>query len=658
MQPKHMPRGLASPAISLEVFGFTAPFDWAMAGATRSRSRRVGGFGLTRTMLERFLRFISADRTGDSGYLLRVLRGQGKAHWKGYALVVLLMGVSAAATASFAYLVSHVINDVFFKRGFASVAVLCIAVMALFCAKGFATYFQAVFLARINNRINAENQQRMFDKLVQEGMEYFADRHSSHFTARFMQGASAEAGVLNVLVLALGRDLLSLIGLATVMIVQNPVMSLVGFIVMPPAVIGVRKLVKRVKALSMVRFTKGADILMLMQETLSGFRVVKAFNLEDEMRRRIRADIIAVEAAANKIARVSNRSSPIMEALGGVAIGLVLLYGGYLILQTSAPPGEFVSFIGAFLLAYEPAKSIARMNIDLGGNIVNLHILYELLDSQPAEDDDRHKPVLAVGKGRVEFIDVDFAYRPGVPVLRQACFVAAPGQVTALVGLSGGGKSTIFSLLLDFYRPQGGAIAIDGRAISGFTRKSVRASIAYVGQEPFLFGGTFRENIMCGKPGATEAEMIAAAEAANAHDFIMGFPQGYDAQVGEGGSQLSLGQRQRVAVARALIKDAPIVLLDEPTASLDSESEYKVREAIQRLCAGKTTLVIAHRLNTVVDADCIHVVERGAIVESGRHEDLLRKGGRYATFFRLQFPESTEALPAAAEEVALDPVMS
>jgi ABC-type multidrug transport system fused ATPase/permease subunit len=610
---------------------------------------------LTRTILERLRRSTPSD--GDYRRVRRALTEQGKEHWKSYVVVVLLMAVVAATTALFAYLVSHVINDVYFRRGFGSVAMLCITVMMLFCVKGFANYFQAVMLARVSNRITAQNQQRMFDKLVREGMEYFADRHSSRFTASFLQGASAVSGVLNVLLLALGRDLLSLIALVVVMVVQNPVLSLFGIVVMPPAVIGVRKLLKRVKALARVQFSTGANILLLIQETVKGFRVVKAFNLEDEMSRRIGQDIAAVEVTANKIARVSNRSSPIMETMGGGAIGLVLMYGGYLVLKTGAPPGEFISFIGAFLLAYEPAKSIARTNIDLGNTMVGLRIFYDVIDSPAAEADDSDKPSLTVSEGGVEFIDVDFAYRPGEPVLRDMSFVAAPGQVTALVGPSGGGKSTILSLLLDLYHPQRGAIAIDGRPIGDFARKSVRANIAYVGQEPFLFRGTIRDNIMCGRPGGTEADLIAAAEGANAHDFITSFAQGYDTQVGEGGSQLSLGQRQRVAVARALIKDAPIVLLDEPTASLDNESEYKVRDAIARLCAGKTTLVIAHRLNTIIDADCIHVVEQGAIVESGRHGDLLRKGGRYATFFRLQFPGNQEHLAAPVEERVLAAVL-
>jgi ATP-binding cassette subfamily B protein len=435
-------------------------------------------------------------------------------------------------------------------------------------------------------------------------------------------------------------------------------MSFTSALVIPPAVLGVRNLVKRVRAIASTQFARGANILQTMQETVQGFEVVKAFNLEGAMRRRIAEDITSVEQASNKMARVSNQSSPLMEALGGCAIALVLLYGGYRVLKTDAPPGQFVSFVTAFLLAYEPAKRIARLNIDLTGALVGVRVLFDLLDSPPAEPDDSNKPAFNGGAGIVEFADVRFSYRPGEPVLRDMCFTAEPRRVTALVGPSGGGKSTIFNLLLRFYDLGSGTIAVDGRSIDQVSRKSLRANIAYVGQEPFLFRGSIRENIRCGKPEATEAELIAAATAAFAHDFIMSFPLGYDSPVGEFGSQLSPGQRQRVAVARALIKNAPIVLLDEPTASLDGESEQKVQEAIRRLCAGKTTLVIAHRLNTIKDADCIHVVEDGAIVEFGPHAELLRKNGRYAAFFRLQFRGQEDQAPPAIERPPLSPVLA
>jgi ATP-binding cassette, subfamily B, bacterial MsbA len=578
------------------------------------------------------------SRDGDARLVYRVLVQYGLVHWRNYATAFILMAISAGSTAAAAYLLGPAVNAIYSDKDLLALLVLCVATVVLFCAKGIAAYGQAVLLARISNRITAENQLRIFDKLIQEGIGYFADRHSSDFTARALYGGSAVGSVLSQLVLALGRDIMSLIALFAVMVMQNPMMSLIGVLVMPPAVFGVRKLIRRVKSIATLQFAKGAHILQVMQDTAQGFRVVKAFNLEDAMRQRIAQDIDSVEQAANKMARVSNRSSPLMETLGGCAIALVVAYGGYQALETGAAPGQFVSFIGAFLLAYEPAKRVARLNIDLGSGLVGVRVLFDLLDSPPAEGNDSSKPALRVAEGLIEFTEVVFSYRAGEPVLRSMCFIAEPRSVTALVGSSGGGKSTIFNLLLGFYVADSGTITIDGRDIADASRRSLRANIAYVGQEPFLFRGSIRDNILCGMPSATEAQTVAAAKAAFAHDFIMSFPLGYDTQVGEFGSQLSLGQRQRVAVARAFIKNAPFVLLDEPTSALDSESEHKVQEAIRHLCAGKTTLVIAHRLSTITHADCIHVVESGMIVESGQHDVLLRKGGRYATFFHQQFP--------------------
>jgi subfamily B ATP-binding cassette protein MsbA len=263
-------------------------------------------------------------------------------------------------------------------------------------------------------------------------------------------------------------------------------------------------------------------------------------------------------------------------------------------------------------------------------------VLYEVIDSPPGERTDDDRPPLKLTTGRLEFADVDFAYRPGAPVLDGISFVAQPGRVTALVGPSGGGKSTMLDLILRFYEIETGRILIDGQNIAAVSRASLRRQIAYVGQIVQLFRGTIRDNIALGRVGASEEEIVAAAKAAHAHDFILGFPAGYETPVGEHGMQLSGGQRQRVAIARALIKNAPIILLDEATASLDSESEQNVQEAIAELCKGRTTLVIAHRLATIMHADIILVVQDGAIVESGRHDELLRKSGRYADFYRLQ----------------------
>jgi ABC-type multidrug transport system fused ATPase/permease subunit len=579
---------------------------------------------------------ITDDPYGAAILIRRLVAEQGAAYWRRYLLAFVLMGVSAAATAGSAYVLGQVINKAYVDKDVRGIALLSGLTVLIFILKGAATYGHQVILSKISNAILANNQRRLFAKLMSESVAFFSERHSSEFLARLTSGAYSVTQVLSLLINAVGRDLLLLIGLVAVMVMQDPYMALLGFAVAPPAMLVLRKLVKRIKGLAHNQFTGTADILETMQESLQGIRTVKAFTLEQTMRERIDASITAVERNANKMARVSNRSSPLMETLGGLAVSGGLMYGGYSVVAMGATPGQFFSFLTAFLLAYEPAKRLARLNIELNSNLIGARKLLEIVDSPSSEPVDDDKPALKLTEARVELRDVTFAYRPNEPVINRMSFVAEPGKVTALVGPSGGGKSTLLALLLRFYDPSGGAILIDGQPISAVSRRSLRAQTAYVGQDVYLFRATIRENIAFGKTGATEAEIVAAAKAACAHEFIMGFPLGYDTPVGEHGTQLSGGQRQRIAVARALVKNAPIILLDEATAALDSESEQQVQEAIEHLCQNRTTIVIAHRLHTIMHADAILVVEGGEIVERGRHDDLLRRGGRYASFFRIQ----------------------
>jgi ABC-type multidrug transport system fused ATPase/permease subunit len=579
---------------------------------------------------------ITDDPYGAAILIRRLVMEQGVVHWRRYLLAFTLMAVSAGATAGSAWILGQVINQAYVDKNVRGIAILSGVTVLIFVLKGAATYGHQVILSKISNAILANNQRRLFAKLMSESVGFFSERHSSEFLARLTAGANSVTQVLNLLINAVGRDVLSLIGLIAVMLMQDPYMALLGFAVAPPAMLVLRKLVRRIKGLAHNQFTGTADIMETMQESLQGIRTVKAFTLEQTMRERIDASITAVELNANKMARVSNRSSPLMETLGGLAVAGGLMYGGYSVVALGATPGQFFSFLTAFLLAYEPAKRLARLNIELNSSLIGARKLLEIVDSPASEPDDDDKPMLKLTDARVELRDVTFAYRPNEPVLHRMSFVAEPGKVTALVGPSGGGKSTVLALLLRFYEVTGGDVRIDGQAISTVSRKSLRAQTAYVGQDVYLFRDTIGANIAFGKVGATEAEIVAAAQAACAHEFIMGFPLGYDTPVGEHGTQLSGGQRQRVAVARALVKNAPIILLDEATAALDSESEKQVQEAIEHLCQNRTTIVIAHRLHTIMHADAILVVEGGEIVERGRHDDLLRRGGRYASFFRLQ----------------------
>jgi ATP-binding cassette, subfamily B, bacterial MsbA len=580
----------------------------------------------------------------------RLLKEQARPQWKRYVLVGILMLIAGAATGLGAYLIKDVINAAYVDKNLQGIFVLGIVTSCIFMVKAIATYHFSVALAKIGNRIVAENQRRMFRRVIRQNLGFFADRHSTEFLARATTGANAASQVLNLIFTAIGRDFFSLIFLVGVMIYQDPVLSFISFVVVPPAFVVLRKMVRRIYSIAKNQFHGGTRILETMQETVQGIRIVKAFTLEDVMRERLETDVAALESESNKWARVANRASPLMESLGGFAIGAGMIYGGYRVLETGATPGQFFSFLAAFMLAYEPAKRLARLNIDLNTGLVGVKILFDIIDTPPTEPREDGKPPLKLTTARVEFSDVQFAYRPGEPVLRGLSFVAEPGKTTALVGPSGGGKSTILNLLLRFYDIHSGSIVIDGQNIAAVARNSLRAQIGYVGQDVFLFHGSIRDNIALGKPGATEADIIAAAKAAHAHEFISAISAGYDAPVGERGTQLSGGERQRIAIARALIKNAPIILLDEPTASLDSESERLVQDAIAHLCQGRTTIVIAHRLHTITHADRILVIENGTVAESGRHDDLLRKGGRYAAFYRLQFNQE-----GASPLVALAP---
>jgi ATP-binding cassette subfamily B protein len=600
-------------------------------------------------VIESAIKSLFADREGAFSLARRLLVENALPHWRRYAVAYVLMAIMAGCTAGSAYLLGSAINQAYVNRDFSGVVAVAVLIVVLSAVKGFANYGQAVMLARIGARIVADNQRRTLLKLLNEGLPFFGKRHSSEFLARLNAGATSASGVVNLLVSAAGRDLLTVIGNCIVMLAGDPVLLLLFLVVVAPSVKVLRKLIRRINAIAMSQFTGGAQIWQTMQETVQGIRIVKAFTLEEQMRAKFDASVGTLERDSVKMARVSNRAGPLMETLGGIAIAAVVIYGGYQVIVGGASPGAFFTFIAAFLLAYEPAKRLAKLNLDLSNGLVGVRVLFEILDTPATEPIDDKAPPLVLNDARVEFADVSFAYRPGEPVLTRFSFVAEPSEVTALVGHSGGGKSTVLNLILRFYDVQDGRITIDGQDIAAVSRRSLRRQIAYVGQDVHLFSGSIRDNIAFGRPGATQDEIEAAARAAHAHDFIMSFPKGYDSPVGEHGVQLSGGQRQRVAIACALIKNAPIILLDEATAALDSESEKHVQEAVAELCMGRTTIMIAHRLSTIMHADKIVVIEGGQIVETGRHEELLRRSGRYASFYRLQLQhDSDSSVPAAA----------
>lgn len=569
----------------------------------------------------------------------RLLRTDGRRHAKKYAFAFFMMFVVAITTALPPYLLKDVVNKIFVDRNHAAIWLLGGALIGLYLIKGFASYAQAVTLARIGNKIVADYQKRLFDNVLAQGIPFFARQHSTEFMNRMNNGAMAARTVIDLVITSIGRDALTLIFLIAVMVIQEPVLAAFCLIVMPIVVLGVRRLIRRARQVVKRNFVGYGRLLQTLQESLQGIRIVKSYNLESRMRARMAENIGEVEASMNTRARVASRTSPLMETLGGMAVGLFVIYAGHSVLNDNRMPGEFISAIAALLLAYEPAKRLARLNLDLAANLTMSRYLFDVLDSRPAEAEEAALPALTVERGEIEFEAVSFEYRPGEPVLRGVSFIAEARRTTALVGTSGGGKSTIMNLIERFYEPSSGTIRIDGQDIARYSRRSLREQIAYVSQDLFLFSGTIRENILLGRPGATEEEFIAAAKAAHAHDFIMGFENGYDTEVGEHGAQLSGGQRARISIARAFLKNAPILLLDEPTAALDAESEMEVQRALDDLRKSRTTLLIAHRLHTVLAADKVCVVDDGSIVETGTHQELLARRGRYHAFYRLQFDE-------------------
>ena len=601
---------------------------------------KAGALSLWRVVRTRVGSFLN---TPSNALLRRLLSDQGAKHWKGYLFAIAMMALIALTTSLSAWIIGRIVDKIFVDRHLKAVWEITAAIIAIYTVKGAATYGQQVVLSQVANGIVADIQNRIFNQMLRMKVDAYSRSHSSEFIARQSFIAQSASSVLNLLITTFSRDALTIVGLVFVMVSQDPLLALLALMLLPLAAFGVRKIGIRVRKIMSSEFQGAMQIMESLQETAQGIRIVKAFTLEDFMRDRQGAAIDGFRNAANKLARVSSRTSPIMESLGGFAIAVVVLYSGYSVIIRGNPPGSLFSFITSVIMLYEPLKRVARLHVDLSSNLFGVGLLYEFLDAGDFEEDRPDASELKVPRGRIEFRDVVFGYRAEEQVLHSVSFVAEAGKTMALVGRSGGGKSTVMNLILRLYDIQSGQILCDGVDTATVTRKSLRQQIGYVAQENFLFKGSIRDNIAMGRPGASETDIVAAAKAAYAHDFIMGFDRQYDTPCGEHGMQLSGGQRQRIAIARAFLKDAPIILLDEATSALDSESEQAIQKALRTLCEGRTTIVIAHRLSTVAQADEICVIDRGKIVERGRHSELLAQGRTYSHIAQTQFPN--EAAP-------------
>jgi ATP-binding cassette subfamily B protein len=578
--------------------------------------------------------------------LKRLYREHGHKHIKSYLLAMSFLAIGAAATAYTAYLLKPVLNGIIEGDKFRDLRFMAWLVFGLFVLRGVATFLAAITLGRAGNAIIAHAQKRLFDHLLRQDMRFFHERHSSDFITRLVYAPNGVRDTMQAMVTTAGRDVLTVLGLLIVMFVQEPVLALIAIVTMPVAVLLLTQTVGRIRKFVIRGYAGATQIMQTMQETIQGARIVKSFNLEDEMRGRMKTAVREVERSSNRVATGLAMSGPIADTLAGLAIGAVIFYGSWRITLYHADPGSFFSFVAALLMAYEPAKRLARLRLQLQNGVTSARMMYDVLDHPAAETQPPGLPKLDIREGRVTFSDVRFKYRDDEPVLDGLDLIAQPNMTTALVGPSGGGKSTLLALLQRFYDPDAGKIEIDGQDISKVDLAALRSGIAFVSQDVYLFRGTIRDNIALGRPGASDEEIIDAARKAHAHHFIMEFANGYETSVGEQGAQMSGGQKQRIAIARAILKNAPIILLDEPTAALDSESEREVQKALDDLRQGRTTLVVAHRLQTIINADCIYVIDKGRAVEFGTHGELIGRGGTYSNFFASQFGEGAEALKA------------
>ncbi|WP_375665170.1 ABC transporter ATP-binding protein [Bartonella sp. TT121SHDZB] len=578
----------------------------------------------------------------DKHLIIRLLRENFHKHARWYSAAIFSMIIISGTTATSAWMMRDVVNQIIDAQNFPMIVLISSIIAFIFILKGVATFSQTYFLNKAGNSIIAEQQRKIFARLMEQGVSFYHNNTSSDLLVRVTHNATAVRNIIDTIITTFVRDLLSVSGLLLVMFIQNFILVAITLIIGPLAFLGVRMALKRVRRLMEKELLSLGEIIKIVQETAVGIRVIKAFSLEEVMKKRMDKAICDVEKQTNNIATLEAITNPIMETLTGVAIAGIICFSGYLATQRAGVQGEFMSFIVALLLAYEPAKRLANVRVKIESGLVNIRTMFEILDHPLTVIEHKEAKDLNKTQGAIRFEHVSFAYTENKMVLKDINLEIEAGKMTALVGPSGSGKSTFINLIMRLYDPTKGRILINDQDIRYTTFRSLRNLMAYVGQDTFLFQGTVKYNIGLGKEGASDDEIIEAAKAANAHDFIMRLPNGYDTQIGDNGCNLSGGQKQRLAIARAMIHDSEILILDEATSALDSHTEAQINEAIHQLTKGRTTIIIAHRLSTIARAHKIVVIQNGQLVEQGTQKELLAKEhGFYKKLHNIQFKKHT-----------------
>ena len=561
-----------------------------------------------------------------------------KPHWHRLAIAMVCMVGVAICTAALPYLVKPVLDDIFIKKNAETLKFLSIVVFLVFTIKALTEWGHAYLMSYVGQRIVAHLRQQLYDHLQRLPLSFFDRMPTGLLMSRVTNDVNLVQGAVSNAITGLLKDPLTLVGLLAVMFIRDWQLSLISMVVLPFAFFPVVKFGRMLRRISTKSQESMGDISVILHETISGSRIVKAFGMEEYEKERFSRENIRYFRYLMKSVMVRALSSPMMEFLGGIAIVFVILYGGYRVIEGVSTPGEFFSFLGALLLLYEPIKRLSRVNNVVQEGIAAATRIYDILDTSPGIQDEPDAIHLPPIQRELELHNVQFRY-DNEPVLKDINLKVSAGEVIAIVGVSGVGKSTLVDLIPRFYEVSDGAVLIDGINVRNVTMDSLRNQIGIVTQQTILFNDTVRNNIAYGDINKGDGEITAAAKAANAYDFIMKMEKGFDTSIGEQGARLSGGERQRLCIARALLKNAPILILDEATSSLDSEAELEVQKALENLMAGRTTLVIAHRLSTIQNADRIVVISDGRIVEEGRHDELMECDGEYCRLYDMQFAQ-------------------